>query len=213
MKAPVADDRVTHDSDPAKAPAASVKRGRGRPRSSELEERIQHAVLDVLAEHGFSGLTLDKICARAGVPKATFYRRWSTPAEAAMSAVQASYQEVMFQDTGDAAGDLRAFLAKLVAVNSDPLAGACRNLLLAEFSGRKELAAQLVEMGLARRASNRAMLNQALARQGLAGALDGGLILNLLNGLAYNITSLDWPVPEPDLEALIARLLGAAPRG
>jgi AcrR family transcriptional regulator len=212
MKAPVSDDRVIDDSDPAKAPAAAVKRGRGRPRSSELEERIQHAVLDVLAEHGFSGLTLDKVCARAGVPKATFYRRWSTPAEAAMCAVQPSSEEVMFQDTGDAAGDLRVFLDKLIAVNSDPLAGACRNLLLAEFSGRKELAAQLVEMGLARRASNRTTLNQALARQGLADGLDGGLVLNVLNGLAYNITTLDWPVAEPDLEALIARLLGSGSR-
>ena len=50
---------------------APVKRGPGRPRDPEVERRMKRAALETLAEHGFSGLTLERICERAGAPRAT----------------------------------------------------------------------------------------------------------------------------------------------
>ncbi|MFZ0325549.1 MAG: TetR/AcrR family transcriptional regulator [Actinomycetes bacterium] len=49
---------------------------RGRPRSAEAEESIIAAVLWLVAEQGLGALTVESVAQRAGVGKATVYRRW-----------------------------------------------------------------------------------------------------------------------------------------
>jgi len=52
-------------------------RSPGRPRSARVDESIRQAVLDLLAEgHTVEALTIEAVAARAGVGKATIYRRW-----------------------------------------------------------------------------------------------------------------------------------------
>src|SRR4051812_48142722 len=77
------------------------RRGPGRPRDPEVERRMKQAALEALAEHGFSGITLEKICERAGVPRATFYRRWATPLEAVGEAFNEAFLFRALPDTGD----------------------------------------------------------------------------------------------------------------
>jgi len=58
--------------------AATTPRSPGRPRSARVDEAIIQAVLDLLAEgHTVEALTIEAVAARAGVGKATIYRRWS----------------------------------------------------------------------------------------------------------------------------------------
>jgi len=47
----------------------------GRPRSDEVHRRILDAARDLLTEEGFADLRLEHVAARAGVGKATIYRR------------------------------------------------------------------------------------------------------------------------------------------
>jgi AcrR family transcriptional regulator len=68
--------------------AEQGKRGPGRPRSAQAHEAILRATLDLLAEHGLEGLTVEAVAARAGVGKATVYRRWSTKQELAAAALE-----------------------------------------------------------------------------------------------------------------------------
>jgi AcrR family transcriptional regulator len=57
--------------------ADAVPRPPGRPRSSRADEVIIDAVLDLLAEGtAVEALAVEAIAARAGVGKATIYRRW-----------------------------------------------------------------------------------------------------------------------------------------
>src|SRR6266702_1128101 len=56
-------------------PAARPRRP-GRPRSEEADRAIIDAALCVFAEHGVEGLCIEKVAAKAGVGKATIYRRW-----------------------------------------------------------------------------------------------------------------------------------------
>ena len=59
---------------------------RGRPRSSEADDATLWATLDLLAERGYAGLTMEGIAARAGVGKATLYRGWKSCEEVIVAA-------------------------------------------------------------------------------------------------------------------------------
>lgn len=50
---------------------------RGRPRDAARDQRITEAALDVLADSGHAGFTIEAVAHRAGVGKATIYRRYS----------------------------------------------------------------------------------------------------------------------------------------
>jgi AcrR family transcriptional regulator len=66
---------ATIEVDPASQPAV---RAPGRPRSAKVDEAIVKAVLDLLTEGAtVESLSIEAIAARAGVGKATIYRRWS----------------------------------------------------------------------------------------------------------------------------------------
>ena len=49
---------------------------RGRPRSVEADAAILDATLELIDETGLTGLSVESVAARAGVGKATIYRRW-----------------------------------------------------------------------------------------------------------------------------------------
>src|SRR5919198_3834015 len=56
---------------------STAPRPRGRPRSERAHEAIIDAVLEMLAEWTtVEALSMEAVAARAGVGKATIYRRW-----------------------------------------------------------------------------------------------------------------------------------------
>ncbi|HEX7661801.1 MAG TPA: TetR/AcrR family transcriptional regulator [Pseudonocardiaceae bacterium] len=69
----------------ARRPPASPRTG--RPRSSTIDAAILEATLDEFAENGMQGMTIARIAARAGVPRSTVYRRWSSVDELARDAL------------------------------------------------------------------------------------------------------------------------------
>ncbi|WP_221033422.1 TetR/AcrR family transcriptional regulator [Pseudomonas cichorii] len=85
---------------------------RGRKRDPERDAAILNAAIDVLAESGYDGMTMDMVASRAKAGKATVYRRWSSKAELILDAVshlkrgQINLQSL--PDTGTLRGDLLA---------------------------------------------------------------------------------------------------------
>jgi AcrR family transcriptional regulator len=59
----------------------------GPPRDPARDAQILRAATELLAEGGYPALTMDKAAARAGVGKATVYRRWKSRAELAAEAL------------------------------------------------------------------------------------------------------------------------------
>jgi AcrR family transcriptional regulator len=59
----------------------------GRKRDQSLDSALLEATLDVLAEVGAAGLTIDAVAARAGSGKAALYRRWSSKSDLIIAAI------------------------------------------------------------------------------------------------------------------------------
>lgn len=148
---------------------------RGRPRDPAAGEAILQATLAVIAEEGYPGLTMDAVASRAGVSKATIYRRWSSKQEVVVAAAEALSQTVTAPDTGTVRGDLEAIADGLVAVFSGPSTARLVGSLLAEATRDQALATALRDGFLQTR---RAAARAALARGVERGELDHGTDLD-----------------------------------
>ncbi|QRO01507.1 TetR/AcrR family transcriptional regulator [Archangium violaceum] len=82
----------------------------GRKRDHSRDAKILDATLEVLAEVGAAGLTMDIVAARAGAGKATIYRRWTSKTELVIDAVAHMKRNQVdlerLPDTGTLRGDL-----------------------------------------------------------------------------------------------------------
>ena len=82
----------------------------GRKRDHTRDADILEAAIDVLAETGYDGMTIDMVAARAKAGKATLYRRWPSKAELVIDAVaclkQTDLDPAKIPDTGTLRGDL-----------------------------------------------------------------------------------------------------------
>ncbi len=67
--------------------------GRGRPRRADVEETALRATVQLIAEQGYDGTTIDGIAQRSGLAKTTLYRRWNSKAELAVAALAARLGE------------------------------------------------------------------------------------------------------------------------
>src|SRR6478735_7120611 len=61
-----------------------------------------------MMEVGYRGLTMESVRERAGVGKATIYRRWSSKEELVRDAIAYMHDDVAAPDTGSLRGDFRA---------------------------------------------------------------------------------------------------------
>ena len=86
----------------------------GRKRDHSRDGDILDAALEVLAETGYEGMTIDMVAARAKAGKATLYRRWPSKAELVIDAVaclkQGDLDPAHLPDTGTLRGDLIAMI-------------------------------------------------------------------------------------------------------
>jgi AcrR family transcriptional regulator len=79
-----------------------LKRGPGRPRNTEADGAIVDSCLALLAEQGYDRCSMEAVAARAGVTRATVYRRHPSKAHMVTAAVSslAGIGEVDGTDSG-----------------------------------------------------------------------------------------------------------------
>lgn len=118
---------------------------RGRPRSEHADRAIIDATLEIFAESGADGLCIEQVAARAGVGKATIYRRWPGKEELlldALAALRAPLPEPRGESVRD---DLTAILEALRAESVDPRRVRQFALLLGEGERYPRLLERYVE--------------------------------------------------------------------
>jgi AcrR family transcriptional regulator len=140
----------------------------GRKRDHTRDSDILEAALDVLAETGYDGMTIDQVAARARAGKATLYRRWSSKSDLVIDAVACMKRGVndpdSLPDTGTLRGDLVAMIKEPSIQESERklqiMAG-----IVSMLSRSPELADAAQEALVApRRAINRLLIERAIAR-------------------------------------------------
>lgn len=90
-----------------------TRRPRGRPAggSDAVVRSILDATLEVLGSHGYAGLRIDDVAARAGVNKTSVYRRWRAKSDLVIAALEALAEHGgPPPDTGSLRGDLLAVM-------------------------------------------------------------------------------------------------------
>ena len=197
------------------SPAAD-RRPPGRPRSARSHEAIVRAALELLVEVGFERLTMEQVQRRAGVGKATIYRRWTSKSELVKEAIQFFSSELPVPDTGSLAGDYAVVTDAALAIARDRNAALLMPRLLVEASHDTELhalfSAQLVEP---RRAVVRTALERARARGELRADVDLELAIDMLVGPIIYRFLIDGgdlrPAAERAPRVLEALLAGFSP--
>ncbi|NND02698.1 MAG: TetR/AcrR family transcriptional regulator [Acidimicrobiia bacterium] len=137
-----------------------MKRGRGRPRDPNRDRAILSAARAAIAQHGYTGATMDAIAKSAGVGKDTLYRRWTSKEQLALDVVQTMARDSVRPAAidPDPRINLFLFLKDIVRLNQNthfgPLVAglvgeAARNDLLAKrfaefWERRRVIAAQLI---------------------------------------------------------------------
>lgn len=93
---------------------AEAKPRLGRKRDHTRDPEILEVALEVLAETGYDGMTIDMVATRAKAGKATLYRRWPSKADLVLDAVACMKSKDIdldaLPDTGTLRGDLVAMV-------------------------------------------------------------------------------------------------------
>ncbi len=196
--------------------AGSSGAQRGRPRSAEADRAILTAAVDLLAERGLAAMSIEEVAARAGVGKATIYRRWSSKGLLALDAFVTSFQEQQpLPDTGTLRGDLIAALSAWVRAVTGTSMGAMLTGLIAEAQHDPSLRAAWRERVLEPlRSQHRIMLDRAVARGEIPATIDQEAVLDLFFGAAQHRLLLDHlPLTDDFIREIVDVILdGIRPR-
>jgi AcrR family transcriptional regulator len=128
---------------PDHGPAAG--RRPGRPRSERAEHAIIDATLELFAERGAEGVCVEAVAARAGVGKATVYRRWHGKEDLLLDAL-GSLKSPLPEPRGvSVREDLIALLTVMCQDAADPRRTRQYTLLLGEGEKYPRLMARYAE--------------------------------------------------------------------
>lgn len=180
----------------------------GRKRDHTLDPQILNAALEVLAETGYDGMTVDMVACRAKAGKATLYRRWPSKAELVLDAVaqlkKADAEAASIPDTGTLRGDLLAMVkhhSPSDAQNKLQIMAGVMSLLTRRPELMETAISAIVEPRLA---VNRLFFERAIARGEIAADTDVEHLASLSPALAtYRSLVFKKPVDRDYLIKII----------
>jgi AcrR family transcriptional regulator len=165
--------------------AEAARRGPGRPRDAWVDAAIMQAAIDVLAERGPWGFTVDLVAARAGCGKATVYRRWPSRAALLLDTVHRMGLAPEPVDTGTVRGDLVAGLTQFATKLRETPAGRILPAVVADAAFNTEMREVLAAFVRDRRGHPREAVLRGVERGELPRGTDVDIVLDLLGGVVF----------------------------
>ncbi|PWT71010.1 MAG: TetR family transcriptional regulator [Chloroflexi bacterium] len=154
----------------------------GRRRSAASHQAILQATLELFAEVGLAGLSIEALAERAGVGKTTIYRRWSAKEDILSDALYLLRGGNPLPDTGHMRDDL-LYLARASRESyaRDPFMGRLITKMMAELKTNPKISRAFVEKVIAPRIQEfRPIVERAQRRGEVREDLDATFILLLI---------------------------------
>ena len=182
---------------------------KGRPRDSKREAAISESAISVIQEVGYERTTIEAIALKAGVSKATIYRRWKNKAEVIAHAIS---QHAFCESPAIDAGNLRDDLVELLVAKVKLLKGPDGAVIASIMSAAKldpELA-KAIPHSIRDSGKNvhEAILDRAIARGEISPDANLELLAEIVPGImTYRIFMSQQPVNRKFIELLVDDVL------
>jgi AcrR family transcriptional regulator len=178
------------------------RRGPGRPRSARRSALVLAATLDEIVATGIGALTIEAVATRAGVSKATVYRRWPDKIALVLAALE-TLPELPAPDTGSLVDDLCALRGELVHLVSEWHLGDVLPALMAER--RRSGHGDAIRRYIDRRSEPFALAVACAVERGeLRTSLPEPLVTQLFVApLAMSVLNRDTPLDDSEWRAVI----------
>jgi AcrR family transcriptional regulator len=195
-------------------PDANPAAVRGRPRSSEADQAIQQATIELLLEEGYEGLTMAGVAQRAGVSTATLYRRYQSKEDLVVGVLATLKGDASPSEMGRLADDIRA-LAGEGCASFEREGGRLMKSLIGEVQRNPDLAAALRKQILEQqRARARCMIDAAVERGEIPPPPHVDVVLDMIAGsLVFRALVTGEPLDKEfadNVATMALRMLGAA---
>lgn len=183
-----------------------------RRRGAARTDALLQVTLDLAAEAGYAGLSIEAIARRAGVGKHTIYRRWPSMTALLLDALQYVWTtDLDYRESGDLRSDLREQFLRSSSALSRPPIGPVYRAVVAEAQADSALRATLHERFL-RTVEQRTL--ERVTRAQRAGELradaDLGFAAEVLCGtLYYRHLMTAKPVDEDAVDGLLDMFMDA----
>ncbi|MEP6482725.1 MAG: TetR/AcrR family transcriptional regulator [Rhodoglobus sp.] len=184
----------------------------GRKRDHTRDPEILDAALDVLAETGYDGMTIDMVAARAKAGKATLYRRWPSKNELVIDAVACMKSNDIdydnLPDTGTLRGDLIA-MVKPPSIRDADRKMRVMAAIVSMLAGNPELAETAQQALIEPRARvNRVFFQRAIDRGEIPTDVDLSMLCLIGPAMAaYRTLMLRKPVDRDYVVAIIDKVI------
>jgi AcrR family transcriptional regulator len=182
-------------------------------RTARVRDAVLEATVAALLDHGYAGLTVEDVAARAGVNKTTLYRRWGGRTGLIVDAVQSfAAAQAEVPDTGNFREDLRGWARSIHKLLTGPVSLA---LVRAVFTAgdSAELRHLRHRFWLSRVVLVRPIVERALARGDLPVGTDVDEVVRHVGApLYYRVLVLAEPltVAAADLAAEVTAAAASA---
>jgi AcrR family transcriptional regulator len=153
---------------------------RGRPRRADADAAILAATLELLSEVGVAGLSMDLLAQRAGVGKATIYRRWDSKEALILDTLRLTTTPIPIPDVGSVREDLFAYMDAVIAHFSPGRGSDVLPHLIEASCYDDQLRASLDGYLRERQATTRLILHRGIDRGELPPETDVDLITDVI---------------------------------
>ena len=152
------------------------------PRMTRSRQRALGATLDLVAERGIAGASIEAVSARSGVAKTTVYRQWPNQAALVLDAFRSIAPDPPLPDTGSLRGDLEVLVGGFAEALGQGRAGVFMAALMDAAQRDADLAALHAAETRRRHAPVLAVLARGLERGELPDGADLDALVDQLAG-------------------------------
>ncbi len=159
----------------------------GRPRSAAAHRAILDAARAELVEVGFTRLRLETVATRAGVGKATIYRRWASKEALCQELLtELAGPHIEIAETGDTSAEMLAAVTNAMQAVTATAFGPVIRALLSQIAGNPALGDPFRATVIrARRDEIARVIERGIARGDLRADIDADVATELLVGPVY----------------------------